>query len=148
MTFTSFSVAVANAGHSKIDQFLDRQVDVEIQTDADGNRHLIADVTLTNNAPSSGLPKYVIGNDYGYPPGTSSLLVSFYSPPGLETATQDGEPIEIDSLPEAGWRVYERNLALGPGESSRFRLKFSLDPPIDDIDAPVRWSQPLSERES
>ena len=78
-----FSVSVTNTGESKIDVFLDREVDVRVETADDGTRRLIADVTLTNNAPSSGLPAYVIGNNYGLPFGTSKMFLTFYGPPAL-----------------------------------------------------------------
>ena len=45
-----FSVAVTNAGASKIDVFLDREVATRVEVDSDGDRRLVADVTLTNNA--------------------------------------------------------------------------------------------------
>ena len=54
--------------------------DVRIETGPAGERLLVVDVTLTNDAPASGLPRYVIGNDQGLPDGTSRMLVTLYGP--------------------------------------------------------------------
>ena len=115
-----FSVMVSNAGHSKIDLFLDRTVDVAVETADDGSRTLVADVTLTNNAPASGLPDYVIGNDYGFDKGTSWLWVNFFGPDGLcnrppATANRSNSVGE----PEAGWTAYPHYEVLGPATACR-----------------------------
>ncbi len=141
-----FSVMVSNAGHSKIDVFLHRTVDVAVQTTDDGSRTLVADVTLTNNAPAGGLPDYVIGNHYGYDKGTSYLWINFFGPDSLATATRDGEPLDLTGEPEAGWTAYPHYEVLGPGESVTFQLVFALGPAADGVDEPVRWTQPLAER--
>jgi hypothetical protein len=141
-----FSVSVTNAGESKIDVFLDREVDVRVETADDGTRRLIADVTLTNNAPSSGLPAYVIGNNYGLPFGTSRMFLTFYGPPGLVSSSRDGEPVALAPQTEAGWFAYGLNEEIGPGEQIQYRLEFQL-PNADDIaDDPVVWWQPLADR--
>jgi hypothetical protein len=141
-----FGLMVSNAGHSKIDLFLERTVDVRIDTDDDGNRTLVADVTLTNTAPASGLPRYVIGNDYGLPSGTSYLWVNFFGPDGLAAATRNGEPVELEQSTEVGWHAYERYEALTSGQSVTYQLEFTLGPASDDEDAPVIWTQPLADR--
>ena len=141
-----FSVSVTNAGESKIDVFLDRDVDVQVETAADGTRRLIADVTLTNNAPSSGLPPYVIGNNYGLPSGTSRMVLTFYGPPALVAATRNGAPMSLAPQTEAGWIGYGLNEVLGPGASVDFRLEFQLEPADDGLHVPVVWWQPLADR--
>jgi hypothetical protein len=142
-----FGLMVSNAGHSKIDLYLDRTVDVTVETDADGTRTLVADVTLTNTAPASGLPRYVIGNDYGFPSGTSILWINFFGPPGLTSATRNEKEIELARSTEAGWIAYEHHEMLGPGGTVTFRLEFALAAPSTDAVAePVLWSQPLADR--
>ena len=91
-----FGFTVVNGGNSKIDVFLERETDVRIETGPDGQRLLVADVTLTNGAPAGGLPPYVIGNTYGLPDGTSRMLVTMYGPSSLRSLLVDGEPVEYD----------------------------------------------------
>jgi hypothetical protein len=141
-----FGVMVSNAGNSKIDAFLDRTVDVTIETADDGTRTLVADVTLANDAPASGLPRYVIGNSYGFEPGTSWLWVNFLGPDTLLTATRDGEPVELDATSEAGWTLHHTYALIPAGESLTYRLEFALGPDTDGVEQPVLWEQPLARR--
>jgi len=136
-----FGMTVSNFGHSKIDFYLDRSVEVTVETADDGSRTLVADVTLTNNAPASGLPRYVIGNNYDYPTGTSWLWVNFFGPDSLATAARNGEPMELAQTAEAGWRVYEHFEVLAPGATVTYRLEFELAPGSEG--EPVVWTQPL-----
>ena len=136
-----FGMTVSNAGHSKIDYYLERNVEVTVDTADDGARALVADVTLTNTAPASGLPRYVIGNDYGYPTGTSWLWVNFFGLDSLITATRDGERFELAQTAEAGWRVYEHYEVLAPGATVTYRLEFELA--TNSNGEPVVWTQPL-----
>jgi hypothetical protein len=141
-----FGLMVSNAGQSKIDLYLERSVDVRIDTADDGSRTLVADVTLTNTAPASGLPRYVIGNSYGFPTGTSYLWVNFYGNDALAGATRNGEPVELEVSTEAGWYAYERYEALKSGQSVSYQLEFTLGPPSDETEQPVIWTQPLADR--
>ena len=143
-----FSVVVANTGESKIDAFLERTTDVRIDTTPDGTRELVATVTLRNGAPSSGLPRYVIGNNYGLPTGSSRLRVNFFGPPTLSSITRDGEAITAELLPEAGWMGYATDVVLGSGESTEYELRFALDPATaGTAGEPVEWVQPLAIRD-
>ena len=98
-----FSVVAANAGESKIDVFLERETEVRVETETDGTQRLIAEVTLTNNAPRAGLPDYVIGNSVGLPTGSSMLLVTFYGPPFSGRRTGERRGLALAPLTEAGW---------------------------------------------
>ena len=141
-----FGVTVTNGGNSKIDVFLERETDVRVETDPDGRRILVAEVTLRNNAPPSGLPPYVIGNSRDLPEGTSRMLVTLYGPAEVRSLLRDGEPVEVDVAPEAGWTAYSRNEDVLPGDSVSFRVEFELGPAIDATDEPVEWFQPLAKR--
>ena len=141
-----FSVSVTNSGESKIDVFLERDVAVRVETSDDGTRRLIADVTLTNNAPASGLPAYVIGNNYGSPPGTSRMFLTFYGPTGLMEVTRNGAPVGVAPQTEAGWVGYGLNEQISSGERVDFRLEFRLESADDDREEPIVWWQPLADR--
>ncbi len=140
---SGFGVGVTNGGHSKIDYFLERDVDVRLEGEP-GEERLVAEVTLTNGSPAGGLPRYVIGNSFGLPEGTSRPLVTFYGPPGLLSAERDGEPIELLEFDEAGWSGYRRHVAIGPGESTTFRLEFPYEVTIDGEFEPALYLQPLA----
>lgn len=144
-----FSVSVTNAGASKIDVFLERDVAVSVVDGAAG-RQLVADVTFSNTAPSTGLPRFVIGNEVGLPDGYSRLLVSFYGPSTLTRVTRDGVELAVEPMPEGGWMAYGTMLELAPGASAGYRLEFSLPDATardDDTSDPVVFEQPLSRRD-
>ncbi len=140
-----FSVVVANAGESKIDAFLHREVDLRTETGQDGRRELVAEVTLRNDAPATGLPTYVIGNSFGLPSGSSRLIVNFFGPFGLVSVTADGRPIAVEPIPEAGWFGYSTDVLLGPGDSVDYELRFVLDSTAGSD--PELWFQPLARRD-
>jgi hypothetical protein len=141
-----FGFTVVNGANNKIDVFLERESDVRIETGPDGQRLLVAEVTLTNGAPASGLPRYVIGNLRRLPEGTSRMLVTMYGPSTLRSLLVDGEPVDHDVAPEAGWTGYSRTVDVGPGETVTFQAQFELGPASDDADEPVIWKQPLADR--
>ena len=137
-----FGVAVNNGGHSKIDVYLERDTTVTIEIDDSGRRTLVADVTLTNTAPASGLPRNVIGNDFELPVGTNRYLISFYGPTIPTTVTREGELAAVETLPEAGWAATTRSDDLASGASVTYRIEYLLGQNDDDVDKPVEWTQP------
>ncbi|MGB3680760.1 MAG: DUF4012 domain-containing protein [Candidatus Microthrix parvicella] len=119
----SFGVTTQNAGASKIDVFLKREVDYEARLNPEnGSITAEVDVVLQNNAPADGLAFYVIGNLVDLPLGTSRSFVSFYSPLGLDGATVDGEPVELVRETELGRNVYRTYLDIAPGASRTIHL--------------------------
>jgi hypothetical protein len=144
-----FSVSVTNGSASKIEVFLERDADVAVEVAGDGTRTLVADVRLTNNAPTGGLPRYVIGNWVGLPDGWSRLLVTFYGPDSLESATVNGEPFAFVRFPEAGWTGYSVFVDLSPGQQRSFTLTFDLEARVAGDNTPLSptiWEQPLTSR--
>lgn len=145
-----FSVSVSNASGNKIEIFLDRSVEVRIEEDDTGDRQLIADVTLKNNAPTSGLPGSVISNEVGLPDGWSRLFVSFYGVQNLTSVTLDGAEIDVEPSVEAGWSVFGDFVDIAPGGSVHYTLVFELEAADEDrasSEIPVQWLQPLVDRE-
>jgi hypothetical protein len=128
-----------NASQSKADWFLRRAVDYHLRYDP-GSR--LADatvkVTLTNDAPPSGLPPYVLGGDV-VPPGHNRQIVQVYSPLDLEAATVDGHPpppAALRSLGRAGNWAHELDVDVPPRSSITIELRLAgrLGGP------PGRWS--------
>lgn len=117
-------VTGANGGQNKIDVFLQRTVAVEPSRDPEtGEIVSTVRVTLRNGAPVDGLPRYVIGNNRGDPPGSNRHLLSVFTPLMLEEASVDGVPVGVDAGRERGYQVYRRYLVVPPGATMTFALQ-------------------------
>jgi hypothetical protein len=116
-------VTTSNAGAGKIDLFMRRALDYDVTWDpSTGALTATATVTLTNQAPASGLPDYVIGNLLGrrlgetsYPAGWNNTFLTLYSPWEAETATLDGEPLGLERNDELGRHAYSTFVPIAPG---------------------------------
>ena len=91
------SVAVVNGGGNKIDTFLAHEVDV-----VEGPEGPQIRLELANQAPASGLPRYLIGNAIGLPTGTSRLWITGFATVPITDATANGEPLDMGFSTEAG----------------------------------------------
>jgi hypothetical protein len=103
---------------NKIDSFIHR--DVEVSSIVDPDTATVTQkvtVTVRNDAPPSGLPPYVIGNQLGLPVGTSQDILALYSPHQLDTVSIDGEPIGSAAESEFGGPVYSLVVEVPPGGS-------------------------------
>lgn len=117
-------ISGVNGGQNKIDVFLHRTVEVEPRIDPDtGEVVSTVRVTLRNDAPAEGLPRYVNGNAQGDPVGTNRHLLSVFTPLALERATVDGVEVGVDAGHERGYNVYGRYLEVPPGGSMTFELQ-------------------------
>ncbi|WP_162941525.1 DUF4012 domain-containing protein [Desertimonas flava] len=137
-----WSVTIANAAGSKIDSFLERSASYETSTDASGVTTSTIRLVLTNTAPNSGLPRYIIGSEVGLPPGTTRLYVSFYSSLDLVGATLDGTELELERSTEQGWNVYSTFVEIPSGGS--IDLTVDLIGQLAAPDAIVTWVQPMA----
>ena len=100
------SLRSANMLPTKIDVFMSRDVSVSIDFDpTTGSVHSIVRATITNAAPSRGLPAYVIGSGLTAPVGTNRNLLSLYTPLGVDAVTVDGAPAGAQVQSEFGGRV-------------------------------------------
>jgi hypothetical protein len=122
----SFGVIVQNGGGSKIDDYLQRTIRYSTTVSAATGRVTSrAVVALHNGSPASGVPLYVIGNELGKPPGTSTLYVSLYSSMKLAGATLDGKPALLVAETELGRHVYSSFVDIPPGATRTFTLDFA-----------------------
>ncbi|MFE9092952.1 DUF4012 domain-containing protein [Streptomyces sp. NPDC007264] len=139
-------VVVNNAAGSKLDYYLDRSLIWEAKGCAHGGRPVTATVTLTNRAPTAGLPGYVTLREdrprHRTRPGDNRLMVSYYAGVGadLTGATLDGRPVPLASDVERGHSVFWLNVEL-PAGSSRTLVLHLREPHADR--APVVLRQPL-----
>ncbi len=120
----TFGVVTNNAIGNKIDLFLQRDLDYAVRWDpATGAVDATATVTLTNSAPASGLPGYVIGSSLpaedSPPRGTNRSYVSVYSPWELDAARLDRAPVEIERQDERGRFAYSLFVDVPPAGGTR-----------------------------
>ena len=129
----SLAVVANNAVGNKVDLFLDRDITYEARWNpTTGALSSTATVTLTNNAPSTGLPGYVIGSplpaDIRPTPGTNRTYLSIYSPWTLDGAMLDGGPVTLQRQSERGRYAYSLYLDIPPeGGSRTITLELSGD---------------------
>ncbi|MEY2420258.1 MAG: hypothetical protein QOI95_325 [Acidimicrobiaceae bacterium] len=121
----SFQLVTQNGSASKIDYFLHRSVQYDVTVDTNtGNATATALITIHNDAPSTGLPNYVLGGPPApVEPGVNRIYVSFYTPFLLDDATVDGSPADLNSGIESGRNVYTLLTDIGPGTSTTFQLR-------------------------
>ena len=126
-------VTHSNAAGNKIDLFLERSLDYEVVWEpSTGALSATATITLTNGAPASGLPDYVIGNfldrrigDKAPPAGWNNLFLTLYTPWEDVSATLDGEPISLARFDELGRRALSTYVLVGPGATRRLTIELT-----------------------
>lgn len=128
----SFGLITQNAGGSKIDAFLRRQVNYDVKLDpATGRLSAAAKIVLHNDAPATGLPHPVIGNLVGLPPGTNRMYLSVYSPWDLVGATVAGQPVRLESGTELGRKVYSTTIDIRAQSSATVEVRLTGTMPTD-----------------
>jgi hypothetical protein len=119
------SLRTANASPNKIDTFLQRTLDYEVEFDpTTGATEANAHIRLENSAPTR-LPDYVIGNASGAPPGTNVLYLSFYSPLQLEAVSSAGNPIPTSTHRELGTNVYSMEIRVPSKDAVTIDLRLA-----------------------
>jgi hypothetical protein len=132
------AVVLNNAGANKLDVYLEREVTYDATVDpATGETAATATVTLTNTAPSRGLPDGVLGNYTGDVAGTNRILVSLYSALPVESASverPDGSTadFQVEVGTEAGWLTGSTFLVVPSGESVTLTYRLAGDLQLDD----------------
>jgi hypothetical protein len=74
-------------------------------------------LTLTNSAPASGLPDYVIGSPLNLPKGTNRMFLSLYTALPMVSATIDGAVTTLETDHALGWNVASQLVDIAPGTS-------------------------------
>lgn len=123
----ALAVITQNASGNKIEWFLEREVDYRV--DLDPTTGAVAGrlrVTLRNQAPPGGLPRYLIGNSLpALPIGTNRLYLSIYTPWNLTGATVAGAEEPMESEIERGRNVYSTFVDIGPQSTVEVELRLS-----------------------
>ena len=98
-------VTVVNGSAGKVDFYATRSVDYDIQLGGEGEAINSATVTIANDAPTKGQPRYVLGPIVaGAHAGDQIPLTSVWchAPCALASATRDGSPISVTTGSENG----------------------------------------------
>lgn len=111
------AVTVNNRGANKIDVYLRRSFEYRATIDDETGR-IDATVTLTlaNDAPPSGLPDIVLGNQVGQPSGTNEMYLSVFTSMRPVGGEVDGEIVGLETTRELGWWVHSLIVDIPPGE--------------------------------
>jgi Protein of unknown function (DUF4012) len=122
------AVTTQNTGANKIDAFLHTSVVDHVTVDpGSGGVASEVTVTLTNDAPTSGLPPIVIDSptDPGLAPGTNRTWLTLYSPLAFERASLDGAPETMTAGAEVGVRAYSAYVDVPSGATVTLRVQLA-----------------------
>jgi hypothetical protein len=138
-------LSIVNDAGNKLDYYLDRSL-TWVRTGCGSTRQTTVTITLTNNAPASGLSPYVTDRSdaHSYPvkPGDNRLQVSYFATAGalMNAVTVAGQPGTASIGAERGHPVYTVDLELPRGTTRVIVLH--LSEPVG-LGAPIVLSQPL-----
>lgn len=133
------AVTFDNAAGNKTDTYLSTAVEYRPVFDpATGGVEARLTVTVTNDAPTSGRPDYVIGNLIGEPTGSNLTLVNVYTPLQFTAATLDGEPTTLAAARERGWNVFTLAVPLGSGGSAVLEVQLTARTRLEEYRLVVR----------
>lgn len=138
-------LSIVNDAGNKLDYYLDRSVSWE-RTGCGPARPTTVTITLTNNAPASGLPQYVTLRSDSHPyvsrPGDNRLEVSYLATQGalMEGVTLQGRPATASIGTESGHPVYTIDVELPRGTSRTIVLHLSEPAAVGQ---PIVLRQPL-----
>ena len=144
------AVTTQNAGANKIDAYLHTSITDHVTFDpTTGAERSALQVTLTNDAPATGLPPIVIDSpsDPKLPPGTNETWLSVYSPLSFDQVSVDGAPATLSATRELGVWAYSTYVDVAPRTSvtvrislvgrvasgSRFRMSVRLQPAANPV---------------
>ncbi len=119
------AVTAQNTGNNKIDAYLHTSIADHVTFDpGTGAVHSVARISLTNDAPSTGLPPNVIDSpaDPGLAPGTNETWLTLYSPLSLTRVTVDGTPATMSAMRELGVWAYSTYVQVAPRTSVTVRV--------------------------
>ena len=123
-------LSIVNDGGNKLDYYLDRSLTWQ-RTGCGPTRRTTVTITLTNNAPASGLPPYVTtrsdSRSYPVKPGDNRLDVSYLATQGalMNSVTIGGRPDTASIGAQLGHPVYTVDLELPRGTSRTIVLQLS-----------------------
>ena len=122
-------IAFNNGSAGKQEVFLHADITYDRVLAADGGVAVEITIELANDAPTGGLPSYVIGDGKVVPPGTNRLLVSAYTAFPVTVATLDGQPADVTTgTGERGWPVLDTTVDIPSGGTRTLVVRFAGQP--------------------
>jgi hypothetical protein len=119
------AAVIVNAGAGgKIDFFSTRTVRHDVTLLPGGGVAAITSVTIANDAPTTGQPRYVIGPHVGEA-GDNIPLVAVYCGPGcrLIGAERDGRAVRLGSGSELGFRFFRDYFTIPSGQERALTVR-------------------------
>ena len=119
-----------NAVGNKIDYYAEQEVRYSVRLGAEGTAVAEADVSLTNEAPAEGEPRYIIGPySKEYRAGESITIFSTYCALTCELIQfrYDGVPSQVTPETELGHPVFPAVLTLPSGESQTLGYTWNVE---------------------
>lgn len=127
------AISYNNSIGNKIDFYLHSSADYRVVADQrTGATTATLELNFENRSPRAGQPNYVIGNAVDEPPGTNRSIVSIYSQLPLDSASLNGDEVDIEQTTEAGYFVTGVVVELPAGASSTLMLSFAGALDLDD----------------
>jgi uncharacterized protein DUF4012 len=116
-----------NTGGNKMDAFLRRTVRWRVRLNPEGAAEAVASLTLANDGPASGLPRYIIGPyDRRFLPGQNDQIATLYVAGGygFTKASLDGRPAGAEAQADFGGLALTQHV--GVQARSTVTLGYSL----------------------
>jgi hypothetical protein len=123
-------VVINDAGGSKLDYYLSSRLLYSPSGCSAAGRQALVVISVTNTAPSTGLPDYVIRVDRPpgtYPRGQTRVWLSYFATQGagFQRATLDGAPAPLESHVERGHPVFSSYVSVDPGQTRTLTMSLA-----------------------
>jgi len=144
---------VNNGGGNKLDAYTAVSVDYTRGSCTPDGPTSTLRVTVTDTAPTSGLPAYVTGRldltpgeQATAPKGSTLVLLYLYGPVDAENTatTVDGRAVDVSEGVERGHPVWRVDLPLVPGQTSTVEVRMLEPYDTAATPAPTVGVQPMS----
>ena len=125
-----FAVTVNNGSASKVDYYADRSIAYEVQLGGEGEAIATATVSIANEAPTHGQPRYVIGPFIeGAEAGDQVPLTTVWchQPCEVLTAMRDGEDVAVATGSENGVPWLRDYRTIGAHDQGALSLTWRAD---------------------
>jgi hypothetical protein len=117
-----------NAGGNKLDAFLHRTLDWRVRLAADGSAAADASLTLRNDVPPTGLPRYIVGPfDERFRAGVNEQIQTLYvaGSYGFTTASRDGRQVGAEAQADFGGLALTQAVGVPSGESTTLAYRLT-----------------------
>jgi hypothetical protein len=118
---------------NKVDYYMQRDIDTEVELEADGSAEVTVTATLQNTTPA-GLSSVLVGpNVAGDPAGLNRMLLSFLLPESAQQVEMDvgGGTGELQQWAEDTYPVHSTVLEILPGDRATVTVKYVLSGAFD-----------------